>query len=141
MTAKKTDNFLPLGRPTKYNDELQAKADDYVENYDTNSVVPTIAELSLILDISDSTFYEWRDKYPEFARTLDRIMKTQEVGLVNKSLRNEINPTIAKLMMHNHDYSDRVEQDLKSTDGSMKPTVIEIVAYGEDDYEEEESTD
>jgi len=43
-------------------------------------------------------------------------------------------------MMHNHDYSDRVEQDLKSTDGSMKPTVVEIVGYGEDDYEEE-STD
>ena len=100
------------GRPTKYNKELQAKADAYLSNYSDTSVVPTIAELSLILDISDSTFYDWRDKYPEFSRTLENIMKTQEVGLVNKSLRNEINPTISKLMLHNHDYSDKVEQDI-----------------------------
>jgi transposase-like protein len=120
-----------MARPTKYNEEMQIKADEYLLNYQEDSVVPTIAELSLVLDISDSTFYEWRDKYPAFSRTLDRIMKTQEVGLVNKSLRNEINPTIAKLMMHNHDYSDKVEQDLKSSDGSMKPTIIELVAKSE----------
>ena len=122
-----------MARPTKYNDELQAKADEYVENYETDSVVPTIAELSLILDISDSTFYEWRDKYPAFSRTLDRIMKTQEVGLVNKSLRNEINPTIAKLMMHNHDYSDRVEKDI-NLNGSMQndnEVIVTIVDGGE----------
>jgi transposase-like protein len=127
-----------MARPTKYNDELQAKADEYVENYETDSVVPTIAELSLILDISDSTFYEWRDKYPAFSRTLDRIMKTQEVGLVNKSLRNEINPTIAKLMMHNHDYSDRVEKDI-NLNGSMQndnEVIVTIVDGGEvADYE------
>jgi len=31
-------------------------------------------------------------------------------------------------MLHNHGYSDKVEQDLKSSDGSMKPTIIELVA-------------
>jgi len=132
-----------MARPTKYNDDMQAKADDYLDNYGDekgrNSVVPTIAELSLVLDISDSTFYLWRDKYDEFSRTLDRIMKTQEVGLVNKGLRNQINPTISKLMLHNHEYSDRMETDLTSSDGSMKqPTRIEIVGYGEDVVKEED---
>ena len=130
-----------MARPTKYNEEMQARADDYLDNYGKesglNSVVPTIAELSLVLDVSDSTFYLWRDKYDEFSRTLDRIMKTQEVGLVNKSLRNEINPTIAKLMMHNHDYSDRVEKDINLA-GGMKndnEVVVTIIDGGADDYE------
>lgn len=126
-----------MARPTKYNEEMQARANDYLDNYGKesglNSVVPTIAELSLVLDVSDSTFYLWRDKYDEFSRTLDRIMKTQEVGLVNKSLRNEINPTIAKLMMHNHDYSDRVEKDINLS-GGMKndnEVIVTIIDGGE----------
>lgn len=130
-----------MARPTKYNEEMQARADDYLDNYGKesglNSVVPTIAELSLILDVSDSTFYLWRDKYDAFSRTLDRIMKTQEVGLVNKSLRNEINPTIAKLMMHNHDYSDRVEKDINLAGGMRNDNevVVTIIDGGADDYE------
>jgi len=127
-----------MARPTKYTDDMQAKADAYLESYEADSVVPTIAELSLVLDVSDSTFYLWRDKYDAFSRTLDRIMKTQEVGLVNKSLRNEINPTIAKLMMHNHDYSDRVEKDI-NLNGSMQndnEVIVTIIDGGEvEDYE------
>ena len=38
MTAKKTDNFLPLGRPSKYNEEMQDKADEYLATYTKDSL-------------------------------------------------------------------------------------------------------
>jgi hypothetical protein len=121
-----------MARPTKYNDEMQEKADAYLEKYKTDSVVPSAIGLSLYLDISDSTLYDWKDKHDAFSRTLEKIKKRQASELINKGLTSEFNPTIVKLMLHNHGYSDKVEQDLKSSDGSMKPTVIELVAKSEE---------
>jgi hypothetical protein len=121
-----------MARPTKYNDEMQEKADAYLEKYKTDSVVPSAIGLSLYLDISDSTLYDWKDKHDAFSRTLEKIKKSQASELINKGLTSEFNPTIVKLMLHNHGYSDKVEQDLKSSDGSMKPTVIELVAKSEE---------
>lgn len=119
------------GRPTKYNEAMQEKADDYLTTYQKDSVVPSVAGLSLVLDLSDSTIYDWKAKHPDFSRTLRNIKKKQEAELLNKGLTSEFNATIVKLMLHNHGYSDKVEQDLKSSDGSMKPTVIELVAKSE----------
>ena len=109
------------GRPTKYNEAMQEKADDYLTTYQKDSVVPSVAGLSLVLDLSDSTIYDWKAKHPDFSRTLRNIKKKQEAELLNKGLTSEFNSTIVKLMLHNHGYSDKVEQDLKSSDGSMKP--------------------
>jgi hypothetical protein len=117
-----------MGRPTKYNEEMQDKADEYLTEYKIDSVVPSAIGLSLYLDISDSTLYDWKAKHKDFARTLEKIKKKQATELINKGLTSEFNPTIVKLMLHNHGYSDKVEQDLKSSDGSMKPTIIELVA-------------
>ncbi|MEO1945262.1 MAG: terminase small subunit [Candidatus Thioglobus sp.] len=122
---------LMMGRPTKYTKEMQEKADEYLATYHKDSVVPSVASLSLYLDLSDSTIYDWKAKHPNFSRTLRNIKKKQEAELLNKGLTSEFNPTIVKLMLHNHGYSDKVEQDLKSSDGSMKPTVIELVAKGD----------
>jgi hypothetical protein len=119
------------GRPTKYNEAMQEKADDYLTTYQKDSVVPSVAGLSLVLDLSDSTIYDWKAKHPDFSRTLRNIKKKQEAELLNKGLTSEFNATIVKLMLHNHGYSDKVEQDLKSSDGSMKPTIIELVAKSE----------
>ena len=120
-----------MGRPTKYNEEIQDKADEYLTEYKIDSVVPSAIGLSLYLDISDSTLYDWGRKHKDFSLTLEKIKKKQATELINKGLTSEFNPTIVKLMLHNHGYSDKVEQDLKSSDGSMKPTIIELVAKGE----------
>jgi len=129
------------GRPTKYNKEIQAKADDYVENFSDHNKVPSIVGLALYLKLNPDTMYDWRDKHKAFSETLATCKQTQEVVLLDKGLTNEFNATIVKLMLHNHGYSDKVEQDLKSSDGTMKPTIIEIVAYGEDKVEEAKDSD
>lgn len=110
------------GRPTKYNGELQAKADHYARNHkELGEVVPTVAGLCVHLDVARSTIYKWADEKPLFSDTLDRINQNQELNLVNGSLANTMNANIAKLMLANHGYSDKVQQDNISSDGSMTP--------------------
>ncbi len=135
MTAKKTDNFLPIGRPTKYNEEIQAKADEYLTKWeDLKEAVPTIAGLCLYIDTPKTTTFDWGKKFPEFSTTLGKVQLTQEFSLVNKGLKNEINANIGKFMMYNHGYKEKTEQDLMSSDGSMKqPTKIQLVGVRADD--------
>ena len=54
--------------------------------------------------------------------------ETQERSLVRGGLEGKYNPAITKMMLTKHGYSDKVEQDLTSSDGSMSPTRIEITA-------------
>ena len=135
MTAKKTDNFLKVGRPTKYNEEIQAKADEYLTKWeDLKEAVPTIAGLCLYIDTPKTTTFDWGKKFPEFSTTLGKVQLTQEFSLVNKGLKNEINANIGKFMMYNHGYKEKTEQDLMSSDGSMKqPTKIQLVGVRADD--------
>ena len=118
------------GRPTKYNDEMQAKADAYVDGgfEDCGDIVPITAGLSCELRVNTDTLYEWARVNPRFSETMKRLMKTQERLLVAKGLTSTTNTVITKLLLSNHGYSEKTQTDLISTDGSMKPTVIEIVA-------------
>jgi len=116
------------GRPTKYNEGMQAKADQYVAHpEDFDDVVPTAAGLSLVLGVTKSTVYKWAEEHPQFSDTLRALNSVQEKRLVNGSLMNDYNATISKLMLANHGYREKSEVDNKSSDGSMTPTVIERV--------------
>jgi len=119
----------PVGRPSKHNEELQAKADRYIHEYHTqDDVIPSAAGLCVWLGISRSTLHEWERSYPEFSNTLDAIRQLQEKVALNNGLTGDFNSTIVKLVLANHGYSDRQEIDMSSKDGTMSPTRIEIVA-------------
>jgi hypothetical protein len=124
-----------MARPTKYNEEIQDKADEYLDKWkELSEAVPTVAGLSLYIDTPKRTMYDWGDKFPEFSHTLGKVQTTQEFTLVNKGLLNEINANIGKFMMYNHGYKEKSEQDLMSSDGSMKqPTKIQLVGVRADD--------
>lgn len=123
------------GRPTKYNKELQAKADEYVDGgFWKEEVVPTQEGLSLYIEVALSTVKAWASdgSHPEFSATLERCKSKQAQMLATGALKGDLNATIAKLMLANHGYSERLQQDNISSDGSMTPkempTKIEIVA-------------
>ena len=120
----------PVGRPTKYNDALQAKAEYYLMRGfgEQGDAVPSLAGLCCYLGVVRSTVYLWSETYPQFSDTLLAINEKQEVMLISGGLRGEMNSTITKLMLANHGYSDKVEQAHTSPDGSLAPTRIEIVA-------------
>ena len=120
----------PIGRPSKYNEQMQAHADRYVFDFnEQGDVIPSQAGLCCWLGISRSTLFEWSKVYPDFSSTLDAISVKQEAMALNRSLSGEFNSTIAKLVLANHGYSDKQELAHTSPDGSLSmPTRIEIVA-------------
>lgn len=79
-----------VGRPTKYNEELQKKADQYVDE----TSHPYIEELALKLDINDDTINRWtkvskktkKPKKPLFYATIKKLKMKQLLALKKKSI-------------------------------------------------------
>lgn len=96
------------GRPTDYNEEILAKANDYLTNRPDDEVVHTVAGLAVHLHISRETVYDWakQDDKKEFSDIVVEILSNQERALVNKGLKGEFNSTIAKLLLAKHGYKE-----------------------------------
>ena len=121
---------MPAGRPTKYSKAMQKKADWYVDGgyLECDDAVPSKAGLSCELGVTRKTMESWGQENGQFLSTLHRLMQKQERTTLSGGLRSDFNPTIAKLLLANHGYSDRQEVDHRSQDGSMSPQRIEIVS-------------
>jgi len=100
------------GRPSHYSDEIARQAREYLITYaELGDAVPSVAGLSLHLNRSRSTLYEWaaqQDKQ-EFADILHDINATQERVALSNGLKGEFNSNIVKLLLGKHGYSDKVE--------------------------------
>lgn len=123
-----------MARPTKLTEKLLEKAEDYVTNYEAyGDPVPTAVGLALEIGIHRSTCYEWAKQDDRFSDIFMRVEQKQERGLIRGGLEGSYNPAITKMMLTKHGYSDKVEQDLTSSDGTMSPTKIEITSPDVDD--------
>lgn len=118
---------MPAGRPSKYSEEVLEIAKDYVKNYEEyGDPVPTAAGLACALDICKDTVNAWaRDEdKKEFSYTLKKLHNEQEKALIRGGISGEFSATIAKLMLHNHDYSEK--QDIKQEhSGNVNITTVE----------------
>jgi len=122
---------MPAGRPTNYTPELVAKAWEYADGgwIEVGDKVPSVAGLACEIGIHRDTCHEWaKDENKEFSDILKAIAQTQERELVNNGLTGEFTAPITKMMMTKHGYSDRVEQDHTSSDGSLAPQQVIIRA-------------
>ena len=120
----------PVGRPSKYNDEMQATAERYIIEYQAyGDVVPSMAGLACFCGISRETANEWAKQHPRFSDTAKAVLVMQERMLINGGLSKANDASITKLLLaSNHGYSDKLQQDHTSSDGSLSPTRIEIVS-------------
>nr|ELR5135845.1 DNA-packaging protein [Providencia rettgeri] len=127
-----------MGRPSKFAESL-VKAKEYLMGgYEAvGDVVPSVAGLACYLGVSRKTVYEWVKESVDLSDTLEGILAMQENKLINKGLNGDFNPTITKLMLANHGYSEKQEVDHKSSDSSMSPTKIVLVAGGNNDGSED----
>lgn len=103
------------GRPTKLTQEVRELTAAYLANCVENNKVPTAARLAVTIGVNKDTLYEWAKKDNDFSDTLKDMNSIQEATLVEGSLENKLNPTISKLMLANHGYSDalKTEQNIK----------------------------
>lgn len=120
------------GRPTSLTPEVIEKAQEYLDTYNTElgELVPTVAGLSLFLGVSRKSIYIWEDSEQTpvtFLHILEAIKSRQETRLVNGGLGNEFNPTIAKMMLTKHGYSDKQEIDHTSGGEKMQAPTYTVV--------------
>lgn len=125
---------MPSGRLTDYNDEIVEKAWEYVNeaHIEKGHIIPTIAGLAMHIGVSRDTCYEWakhEDKL--FSDIMENLMQIQEQELVSKGLTGKFVSPITKLLLTKHGYSDKIEQDNTSSDGSNAPNTIIIKGAGE----------
>lgn len=115
---------MPAGRPTLYTPELVNRARGYLTSYqDMGDKVPSVAALACVLGVTRETCHAWANdpEKAEFSHILKELMQRQERALLNGGLGGDFNATITKMMLTKHGYSDRVENDHTSSDGSMTP--------------------
>ena len=118
---------MAFGRPTSYDDEMLEAANWYAENYqECGDVVPSVVGLCAHINRSKSVVYEWiKDpNKPDFLDIYNKIQEGQERGLVNGGLAGGFAPAVTKMLLTKHGYSDKIEQDHTSSDGSMTPKSI-----------------
>jgi len=124
------------GRPTDYSDQvvrdswnyIQEFANDSIENQKLKVNLPTIEGLALYLEISRSTLYLWQKEHKEFSDIIEVLQQKQAQVLINNGLSGNYNPTIAKVLLTKHGYTDKQEIDQKTEhSGSVGFTGIEII--------------
>ena len=112
---------MPAGRPTKYTPELLEKAWAYINGeWETvySHAIPSMQGLCVILNIAESTCYDWRDDpEKEFSSILELINIRQRHVLIDKGLKNEHNSNITKLVLGKHGYHDKQDQTHSGPDG------------------------
>lgn len=105
------------GRPTTYSKTKLRLANEYIDDYAScGDVAPTCAGLACELKVAERTLYGWGEKHPEFMQTLKRLQAKQKRVLENQGLNGNFNPTIAKLMLANHGYTEKTQTELVGDD-------------------------
>lgn len=112
--CEKVDEYLEICQD--YNEQVvrQANAEKGYEMYDNKLKVklPTFEGFMQFINIASSTFYDWKNTYPEFSESLEKILIEQKQRLLNNGLSGDYNPTIAKLILSsNHDMAEKTKTD------------------------------
>lgn len=136
------------GRPTEYNESILKMATEYIDSCEDELIdrisgqsdsftkyeqklkvkIPTIEGLARYLKIHRDTVYEWEKEHPEFSDILEDLRAKQADRLLNNGLSGDYNPTIAKVLLTKHGYTDKQEIDQKTEiSGSIQFNGIEIV--------------
>jgi len=110
-----------LARPSEYNKEILATANDYLDNFkeEHGHAIPSVVGLAKVLRKSRECLYNWArdEKKKEFSDILEQINTDQEFELINGGLLGSLNPNITKLALGKHGYSDKQDQKMSGAIG------------------------
>lgn len=121
-----------MARPTLLDDEMHQKAQEYITNYSEHDhPLPSVVGMAVVLGVTSKTLYNWaNDESTGFLHTLDQCSDAQHFKLLCEGLTGGFNPTIVKLALSNHGYSEKTSTDLTSggqpikNDWHIHPTTV-----------------
>jgi GR25 family glycosyltransferase involved in LPS biosynthesis len=88
-----------MGRPTKYNEDILEKANQYFYDCIEQNKIPFVEDIAISLRICDKTIYNWANQHPEFLRTIQAIMVLQKKELKKRGLMKEVDTRMANLLL------------------------------------------
>lgn len=136
MTYDKHGMVKPtFGRPTTYSKQKYLKAMDYINGgfIEQGFTVPTVEGLAVLLRTAKKVLYDWAKNHDDFSDAMHELKDKQGAILIEKGLTGQYNSTITKLMLHQHGYSDRVEQyNINETVESVAPATFKGVVKSTD---------
>lgn len=120
-TPEDTKEGPGSGRHSEYDPAYVEKAKEYlagcIDSFtgDEKKVrLPSIEGLARYLEVSRPSIYKWKGEQPLFSYILEQILAEQATRLMNNGLSGVYTPTISKLILTKHGYSDRTETDITS---------------------------
>ena len=118
------------GRPTKMTVELVEK----LETAFMKGLNKT--EACVYVGINRGTLYSYIDEHPEFMDRIDTLSENvamrAKINVYDDIMDGEISTSKWLLERTKPEYNPKTHIDHTTSDGSMKPTTIEIVAGGKD---------
>ena len=100
----------PGGRPTKYNDQVFSKIEEYLSGCGKgNMSLPTVEGLAQHLDVTSETIRQWAKQYPEFSFTIKKLADKQKQQLMDDGMYGgkEVNAAMAIFLLKvNHGMVD-----------------------------------
>lgn len=130
-----------LGRPSKYNEGIQKRADKYISAIVVTGKILTLEGLALHLDVCTDRLKRWADakdkkgryKYPIFRRTYTRVMHLQRDWLIKKGVElSEVKGTNSNflqfLLKANHGMIEAEKHILAGDKDNPSPIKIGIMS-------------
>ena len=99
------------GRPTKFSPLMLKASIEYIKGeYTKQEAIPTMAGLSIYLDVNEDTLYEWLKKGQEFSEAIKRLKSSQKMKLITGGLIKKYDASMAKFeLLNNHGYKEKSE--------------------------------
>lgn len=126
------------GRPSTYNEHMGREVINLMS--EGLSLTAAMAELGY----HRQTAYDWQEKYPEFSDAVKIGQGKRQLFLERRLLSADASPVVTSSIFAlkntgTGDWRDKQELDHTSSDGSMTPQKIELVALMSDDVDDDSS--
>ena len=120
------------GRPSTYNENMGREVINLMAG--GLSLTAAMAELGY----HRQTAYDWQDKYPEFSDAVKIGQAKRQLFLERRLLWADVGPVVTSSIFAlkntgTGDWRDKQEVDHTSSDGSMTPQRVELVALKPND--------
>lgn len=108
-----------MARPTAYDEQKHQAAIDYIEGgwEAAGDAIPSAVGMAIEIGVNRDTLYQWAederecDNLGKFSDTLKQCQDRQHRVSLNGGIKGDFNPTITKLVLANHGYSEKAQVD------------------------------